>query len=316
MLMRSIATRCAPDGFTRSLLMVAVATLVSLAISSGAVFAAATVYASPQQALQAFRDAVEGKDGKGLIDLFGKDYEVDLIGGDPAGARQTLQTLRRMAAEGMRLTPMGTDRMTIVMGRRGWPMPIPLKKTEAGWVFDLKEGLEEIADRRIGRNELAAIEFCRVFIDAQRLYATVDHDGDLVLEFAQRFQSQNGQRDGLYWKPGADGVISPLGPFAAAAESSLEFRKAGEPFRGYYFRILTQQGGNAPGGAYNYIINGNMIAGFALIAWPADYGRSGIMTFLCGHNGQILEKDLGSDTGRIASAIVSFDPDKSWLPAQ
>ena len=265
--------------------------------------------------MAAFRAAVYGEGGKGILDLFGREYEADLIGGDPAEARQNIQALRRMAAQRMTLEPDG-EGMSIIMGRRGWPMPIPLVKGEGGWTFDVKAGIEEITDRRIGRNELAAIEFCKTYIDAQRQYAGTDHGGDGVLEFAQRLRSSDGKQDGLYWPPGPDGVQSPLGPFAAAAEQYLEGRKEGEPFHGYYFRILKEQGANAPGGAYNYVINGNMIAGFALIAWPADYGRSGIMTFECSHHGQILEKDLGPDTGNIAAAITQYDPDSTWLPAE
>lgn len=274
--------------------------------------AAPSAYATPEAALQAFRAAVNGEDGKGLLDLFGKQYEADLIGGDPAEARQNLAALRRMAAQSMTLEPDGEDRMTIVMGRRGWPMPVPLVKGPSGWTFDVKEGLQEITDRRVGRNELSTIEFCKAYIDAQRQYASVDHDNDGVLEFAQRLQSSEAQQDGLYWKAGADGVVSPLGPLAASAEQYLQLRKADEPFHGYYFRILKEQGAAAPGGKYSYVINGNMIAGFAMIAWPADYRRSGIMTFQCGHNGQILEKDLGPETGKLATAITTFDPDKGW----
>ncbi|MFO1153271.1 MAG: DUF2950 domain-containing protein [Rhodospirillales bacterium] len=277
---------------------------------------AASAYPTPEAALEAFRAAVNGENGKGLLDLFGKQYEADLIGGDPAEARQNLEALRRMAAQSMTLAPDGDDRMSIVMGRRGWPMPIPLVKGEQGWAFDIKSGLQEITDRRVGRNELAAIDFCRAYIDAQRRYASTDYDDDGVLEFAQRLKSTDGKRDGLYWPPGPDGIASPLGPFAAAAEPYLKGRKEGEPFRGYYFRILKEQGVNAPGGKYNYVINGNMIAGFGLIAWPADHGRSGIMTFLCSHNGSILEKDLGPETAKLAAAITAFDPDKTWVPAE
>ena len=254
-----------------------------------------SAYATPEAALQAFRAAVNGEDGKGLLDLFGKEHEADLIGGDPAEARQNLTALRRMGAQSMTLEPDGEDRMTIVMGRRGWPMPVPLVKGPSGWTFDVKEGLHEITDRRVGRNELSMIEFCKAYIEAQRQYARVDHDNDGVLEFAQRLQSSEGQQDGLYWKSAADGVVSPLGPLVASAEQYLQLRKAGEPFHGYYFRILNEQGAAAPGGKYSYVINGNMIAGFAMIAWPADYRRSGIMTFQCGHNGQILEKYWAGD---------------------
>jgi hypothetical protein len=290
--------------------------LVAAGIGFGASSQAVVAYATPDAALQAFRAAVDGEGGKGLLDLFGREYEADLIGGDPAEARQNLASLRRMAAQGMTLTSEGEARMTIVMGRRGWPMPVPLIKGPDGWRFDVKEGIQEITDRRVGRNELAAIDFCRAFIDAQRQYVARDHDQDGVLEFAQRLQSSEGKQDGLYWQAGADGVVSPLGPFAAASEQYLLERKAGEPFHGYYFRVLKEQGDNPPGGRYNYLINGNMIAGFAMIGWPADYRRSGIMTFQCGHNGQILQKDLGPDTAKLASAITDFDPDKSWVPAE
>jgi hypothetical protein len=289
--------------------------LVILILARAPLSAAAGTYPNPEAAMAAFRDAVDGEGGKGILDLFGREYETDLVGGDPAEARQNVEALRRMAAQRMTLEPAGEERMTIIMGRRGWPMPIPLVKSGGDWTFDVKAGVEEIIDRRIGRNELAAIEFCKTYIDAQRQYAGTDHDGDGVLEFARRLRSSESQQDGLYWPPGPDGVESPLGPFAAAAED-LEGHKEGEPFRGYYFRILTEQGANPPGGAYSYVINGNMIAGFALIAWPADYGRAGIMTFECSHHGQVLEKDLGPDTGKIAVTMIQYDPDKTWEPAE
>jgi hypothetical protein len=308
---------CRPTEVARFPLRLAVAAALAVCLASvGPAAAAAPAYATPEAALQAFRAAVDGEGGRGLLDLFGKQYEADLIGGDPAEARQNLAALRRMAAQSMTLAPDGEDRMTIVMGRRGWPMPIPLVKGEQGWTFDVKAGLQEITDRRVGRNELAVIDFCKAYIDAQREYASADHDDDGVLEFAQRLKSADGKRDGLFWPPGADGVPSPLGPFAASAEQYLQARKEGEPFRGYYFRILKEQGAHSPGGKYNYMINGNMIAGFGLISWPADYRRSGIMTFQCGHDGEILEKDLGPETAKLASAITTYDPDESWVPAE
>ena len=220
---------------------IVIAAVLTLA---GAPAVAAPVYATAEDALQAFRAAVDGEGGKGLLDLFGKEYEADLIGGDPAEARQTLATLRRMAAQGMTLSPEGADRMTIIMGRRGWPMPVPLVKGASGWTFDVKDGLQEITDRRVGRNELSAIALCNAFI------------------------------------------------------------------------ILKEQGANPPGGKYSYVINGNMIAGFAMIAWPADYRRSGIMTFQCGHTGRIVEKDLGAETVKLVAAITTYDPDKTWVPAE
>ena len=313
--MTALTRAAAGAEFVRRRLLAGLLALAMPVLAMAPLSAAETTYATPEAAMAAFRAAVYGEGGKGILDLFGREYEAELVGGDPAEARQNVQALRRMAAQRMTLEPDGEERMSIIMGRRGWPMPIPLIKGEGGWTFDVKAGVEEITDRRIGRNELAAIEFCKTYIDAQRRYAGSDHDGDGVLEFAQRLRSSDGQQDGLYWPPGPDGVESPLGPFAAAAEQYLENRKEEEPFHGYYFRILTEQGANPPGGAYNYIINGNMIAGFALIAWPSDYGRSGIMTFECSHHGQVLEKDLGPDTGKIAAAITRYDPDNTWAPA-
>jgi hypothetical protein len=296
--------------------LVGLLTLGMLILARGPLSAADATYPTPEAAMAAFRAAIYGEGGKGILDLFGREYEADLVGGNPVDARQNIEALRRMAAQRMTLEPDGEGRMTIIMGRRGWPMPIPLVKGKAGWSFDVKAGVEEITDRRIGRNELAAIEFCKTYIDAQRQYAGTDHDGDGLLKFAQRLRSSEGHQDGLYWHPGPDGVASPLGAFAAAAERDLAGRNEGGPFRGYYFRILTAQGANPPGGAYNYVINGNMIAGFALIAWPADYGRSGIMTFECSHHGQVWEKDLGPDTGNIAAAITQYDPDGTWQLAE
>src|SRR5512144_185221 len=201
--------------------------LAMLTLATAPLSAVETTYATPEAAMAAFRAAVYGEGGKGILDLFGREYEADLVGGDPAEARQNIQALRRMAAQRMTLEPGGEGRMTIIMSRRGWPMPIPLVKGEGGWTFDVKAGIEEITDRRIGRNELAAIEFCKTYIDAQRKYAGTDHGGHGVLEFAQRLRSSDGRQDGLYWPPGPDGVKSPLGPFAAAAEQYLEGSKEG-----------------------------------------------------------------------------------------
>jgi hypothetical protein len=206
--------------------------------------------------------------------------------------------------------------MTVILGRQAWPMPIPLVRSDKGWRFDTAAGIEEMIDRRIGRNELAAIDFARVYGDAQEAYAGEDHDGDEVLEYAQMLASTPGQRDGLYWPPGDDGEQSPLAAFAARAAEYLGYRQEREPYRGYQFRVLTEQGPTPPGGAYDYVINGNMIAGFALVAWPADYGNSGVMTFVVSHQGKIYQKDLGPDTASIAEAMTRYDPDGSWTEVE
>lgn len=273
------------------------------------------VFATPEAAVEAFRAAVYSDGGKGMIELFGPEHKADLLGGDPASARQGLQVLREIVARGINPTDDGRERKVLVIGPEAWPMPIPLIKGEKGWSFDVDAGIEEINDRRIGRNELVAIDFCRTFMEAQPEYASEDRDGDDVLEYAEKLKSSDGKRDGLYWPEDGGGDLSPLADLAADAEEYLAFREAGEPYRGYYFRVLTRQGENPPVGAYDYIINGHMIAGYALIAWPADYGRSGIMTFLCSHHGRVLDKDLGDDTAKAAESITAYNPDDSWADA-
>jgi Protein of unknown function (DUF2950) len=279
------------------------------------VASAATVkmtFPTPEAAVDAFREAVMNSNGEGLLDLFGHEHRDELLGGDPAAVRQGLADLRAALEGGIVMSDDGADQRVLVIGRQGWPMPFPLVRGPDGWSFDVDAGLAEIENRRIGRDELAAIDLCRAYMDAQQEYAAADRDGDQVLEYAQKLESTSGTMDGLYWLAVAGENPSPLGPFAAEAEQYLSFRKAGEPYRGYYFRVLTEQGDNPPGGAYNYVINGNMIAGYGLLAWPSDYGHSGIMTFLCSHHGQVLEKDLGEDTQEAVAAITAYDPDGTW----
>lgn len=278
--------------------------------------AEAAVFKTPEDAAKAFAAAIAGEGDGGLLKLFGPEHEAELIGGDPAEARLTVLTLRRAVAEGMRVADDGVGRKELVLGRNNWPMPIPLVETKGGWMFDVSAGIEEITDRRIGRNELSAIAACAAYMDAQAVYASMDRDGDEVLEYAQKLTSTPGQHDGLSWEETAGGEPSPLGPFLAQSEQYLELRADGEPFHGYYFRILTGQGENPPGGKYDYVINGNMIAGYGLLAWPAEYGVSGIMTFMCSHHGKILQADLGEDTAKTAAAITAYDPDSQWQPVE
>jgi hypothetical protein len=208
--------------------------------------------------------------------------------------------------------------MVLEVGADAWPFPIPLVKAANGWHFDTEAGLEELLNRRIGRNELDVLRVMRAYVQAQRDYASRDRDGDEVLEYAQRLFSSAGQADGLYWPPDLNGEISPLGPLFAYAQAEgygtrLPATQTGpRPFHGYLFKILTRQGKGAPGGKYNYIINGNMIGGFALVAWPAEYGESGIMTFLVNQQGRVLQKDLGSSTARIVRKLSAYGPDRSW----
>ena len=177
-----------------------------------------------------------------------------------------------------------------------------------------REGLDELINRRIGGNERNAIDVLRAYLDAQRAYAARDRDGDGVLQYAQKLVSTPGKQDGLYWPADAakGEEASPFGPLIAEARPTVKGHKSGDPYRGYHFRILTQQGKNAPGGAYSYVINGRMIAGFAMVAYPAEYGESGVMTFIVNHNGRIYERDLGPNTAKLAPGITAFDPGKGW----
>ena len=188
-------------------------------------------------------------------------------------------------------------------------------KKDGQWFFDTEAGKDEILNRRIGGNELATLQVVRAYVEAQREYAAKDRDGREVLKFAQKIISSPGAKDGLYWPPELDGEISPLGPLAADAAAEGYGKTPGnkrQPFHGYFFKILTRQGKHTPGGKYNYVINGNMIAGFALVAWPAEYGESGVMTFIVNQQGRVYQKDLGPQTAKTAEAMKAYDPDKTW----
>jgi hypothetical protein len=201
----------------------------------------------------------------------------------------------------------------MVVGKNAWPLPIPIVHGERGWQFDTAAGVDEIIARRVGANELETIGVLRAYVDAQVQYAGADRDDDEVLEYAQKLMSTQGKKDGLYWETASlDDEQSPFGPFVAELPAYVRERQAGEPYMGYYYRVLTRQGENVPGGRYDYIINGNMIAGFAAVAVPAEYGETGVMTLVVSHHGQIFEKDLGDDTAVLAAAIQEYNPDGTW----
>jgi hypothetical protein len=189
---------------------------------------------------------------------------------------------------------------------------VPFRKTEAGWILDVSTGREEILARRIGKNELAAMKLCRAYVRLQVEYASKDRDGDDVREYAQRIRSTPGTKDGLYWKTGEDGDVSPLGPLVEPARAYFEKRVSTDPVGGYYWRVLTGQGGTAPGGCHSFVINGNMIAGFALVGFPAEYRKTGVVTLMISHHGTLLSKDLGPETADIVAAMSGFCPDATW----
>lgn len=275
-------------------------------------------FATPEAAVDALMTALKADGDAPLAALFGEEHKARILDPDVAaakatraqilGAMQTLRVLREPSA----------DRRILVIGDQAWPVPFPIVKTGDRWRFATEDGIEELINRRVGGNERNAIHALRAYVGAQRTYASRDRDGDGVLQYARRIMSSPGKHDGLYWPSDSakDEEASPFGPLIAEAAPYTEGHKAGDPYRGYYFRILTQQGKSAAGGPYNYVINGRMIAGFAMVAYPADYGKSGVMTFIVNHNGRVFERDLGPNTAKVAPGIRSFDPGPGWKPVQ
>jgi hypothetical protein len=202
-----------------------------------------------------------------------------------------------------------------VIGNNNWPFPIPLVKKGEGWVFDTDKGREEILNRRIGENELYTIQVCRAIVDAQREYAIKDRDKNGLLEYAEKFVSDPGKKNGLYWETRAGEGQSPLGPIMARARGEGYQGKPSatpSPYHGYYYKILTAQGKDAPGGAYSYLVKGKMIGGFGVVAYPAEYENSGVMTFIVNHDGTVIQKDLGKNTASVAKGMTVYNPDKTW----
>jgi hypothetical protein len=278
-----------------------------LALGAPAPADANQVFATPEAAMDAFAAALQNQDEPAKRALFGPDYKSWI---PPVGDQARYQFWAGWA-KSHTIRMDGDNKAWIAVGDKGWTWPIPLVKTTAGWRFDNKAGAAELAIRRIGRNELAAIEVARTYVEAQREYADRDPDGDGVRAYAEKITSSPGRRDGLYWPTARGETESPLGPLMARAALEGKNRQPGS-YQGYRYRILTAQGPAAEGGAASYIVNGKMTGGFALIAWPAEYGRSGVMTFVVSRQGVVYQRDLGAATASRAAAIKTFDPDSAW----
>jgi hypothetical protein len=275
-------------------------------------------FKAPEDAGRALFAACKENDTKELLAIFGPASREVVSSGDEVADRSGRERFVKSYEEMSKLVNEGDNKVILHVGNDDWPVPIPIVRKGGSWFFDTRAGKEEILSRRIGKNELSAIQVCLAYVDVQREYAGRDWDRDGLFEYAQRFTSAKGKRDGLYWEAKEGEEQSPLGPLAARAVKEGygggEFgdKPAPYPYHGYYYRILNAQGKNAAGGKYDYVVNGKMIGGFALVAYPAEYGTSGIMTFIVNHEGVVYEKNLGKNTEKTATAMKKFDPDKTW----
>jgi hypothetical protein len=300
------------------LVFIAIAILMGLAGGSSLASAARVEqrrFTSPAEAMTALADAMRAGKSTAIRAILGAGADALITSGDAVADRRARERFVQAYDEANRVVTDGDNKATITIGTDDWPFPIPLVKEATGWRFDTAAGKEEILNRRIGQNELNAIQVCLAYVDAQREYY-LRADVHSLLQYAQKFASSTGKRDGLYWQTKPGETPSPLGPLLARARgdgySPNQPGRAPVPYWGYYYRILKAQGKDAPGGAYDYLARGAMIGGFALVAFPAGYGSSGIMTFIVNHDGVVYQKDLGANTVALARAMTKFNPDATW----
>jgi hypothetical protein len=287
--------------------LLAVSLAVATALFGATLRESQRTFATPQEAVQAIIDAAEHNDAAALLQLFGPDGKDILESGDPVEDKESRAEFVRSAHEKLQIEqdPANPDRVTFSVGEQDWPFPVPVVRKDGKWRLDPISGRLEILARRVGRNELNTMEVCRGYVEAQLEYASEDHDKDGILKYAQNIASAPGKQDGLYSE------TAPQHPVTKAFASAAGAPKP-EPYHGYYFRVLKSQGPAATGGASDYVVKGKMIGGFALVAWPAEYGVSGVQTFIIDHEGLLYGKDLGINTAALARQITRFNPDKSW----
>jgi len=274
-------------------------------------------FSTPEDAARALVVAVRSENSEGIRKILGRGSEEIVSSGDEVADRRTRDRFLKAYDEKNELVTELDGSMSLQVGKDDWPLPIPIVEHGSCWHFDTRRAKDEILNRRIGANELSVMQVCQALVDAQREYVAIDRNGDGVPEYAQKLLSDPGQENGLYWDTREDEPLSPMGPMVseAAAEGYTGAKaESGErrPYHGYYFKLLKGQGPHAPGGARDYVVNGRMTEGFAVVAWPAQYGNSGIMTFLVSHHGIVYERDLGRRTERTASSMSTFDPDSGW----
>jgi len=299
--------------------LVAVLALIGMIAPVGTAFAAEAKqksFATPEEAAKELMAATKAHDTKALLAILGAEAKPLLSSGDKVMDQEGRARFVSSYEQANKLEKSKAgDNAVLVVGKDGWPFPIPIAKAADGWRFDTKAGKEEVLNRRIGRNELSVIQVVMAYVDAQREYYLRNPQGDKLLQYAQKFASTQGKKDGLFWPTKAGEPASPLGPLVAGAKAAgYEKSKDGKPtpYYGYQYRILKAQGPDAKGGAYDYVVRGKMMGGHALVAWPATYGNSGVMTFVINHEGVVYEKDLGPKTAEIAGKMAKFNPDKTW----
>ncbi|MGH8743076.1 MAG: DUF2950 domain-containing protein, partial [Burkholderiales bacterium] len=271
-------------------------------------------FASPEEAVFTLVDAVKANDQSALRAILGPHSGKLISSGDPVQDQQNRERFINAYGVANQIEIEGDAKAVLVIGEDRWPMPIPLVKSGGNWRFDATQGKQEILSRRIGRNELAAVQVSLAIVDAERDYAAQDPEGAGVPRYAAKLVSTPGKRDGLYWETKAEEQKSPLGPLLATAARQGYTRTTSTlaPYHGYYYKILTKQGKDAPGGAYDYLVKGKMLGGFGLIAYPARYRASGVMSFIVNQDGVVYQKDLGKNTASIATEMTTFNPDSSW----
>lgn len=274
-------------------------------------------FATPREAAQATIDAAERNDTASLLKLFGGSGKDIVESGDSTDDKASRAEFARLARQKVQVNqdPSNPDRATLSIGPQDWPFPVPLVRRNGKWYFDSAAGRTEILAHRVGENEVNAVEVCRGYVEAQMEYAARDRNGDGVLQYAQRIVSTPGKQDGLYTEGAAESLVPKAFANAALADAAQGGRKL-DRYHGYYFAILKAQGPDAPAGALSYVVKGKMIGGFALVAWPAEYGVSGVKTFIVNHRGVVYEKDLGPNTAASARQMTRFNPDKSWKPVE
>jgi hypothetical protein len=295
------------------MMIVALALAIPVAHPSTAADSEQRSFTSPEEAAQALAAAVEANDTKALLAVLGKGAQPLIDSGDPVADQRVRDRFVHAYEEAHSLVKTDDGKTVLQAGNDNWPFPIPLVQSVAGWHFDATAGKEEILDRRIGANELFAIQACLAYVDAQREYYQRNPEHASLLHYAQKLASSPGRRDGLYWDAKPNEEESPLGPhFARARAEGYAGSSKAAPYHGYYFHTLTAQGPAAAGGAYNYLAHGKMIGGFGLVAYPAQWNNAGVMTFVVNQDGVVFQKDLGPATARAARVIKTFNPDETW----